>query len=124
MAREKKTERPTPRQDELTTFVNDLYKFINVDKSQVIRNTVRNVRGNKGALKEFVQSIMTCATVQNMEITDIELGTILFKLLLNRPITPTELGNMVEYLEGHTRSDMISKILCSQDWYDRLNELT
>ena len=109
--------------DELTDFITEVYKFININKATVIKNTVRKVRGNKVALRAFVQNALLTDTVLNMEMTDIELGTLLFRLLLNREITVLELTNMVEYLGGHTRADMINHILSSRDWLDRLNTL-
>ena len=119
MTREKK-ERPM---DELVAFVSNIYKFLNIDKASVIKNTVRTVRGDKVALRDFVQNSLTTAYVLDMEVSDIELGILLFPLLLGRNIMPAELGNMVEYLGTHTRADMIKHILASSDWRDRLDRL-
>lgn len=109
--------------DELTTFVTAIYDLININRVTTIRNTIKNVKSDRFALKMFVQNVLTCNTMLELPMTDIELGTILFRLLLNREITQLELGNMIEYLEDHTRSDMVFKILASHEWAERVNLL-
>ena len=119
------TERVVERydRDPLATFITKVYGLLDIDKQSVITNTVRSVRGDKVALRGFVTNALTSATVQNKPMTDIELGTILFRLLLDREINPSELNNLVEFLGTHTRTDMVYQMLASVEWHDKMNRL-
>ena len=120
MARKINSEKPL---DELSAFVYSVYGLLDIDRATTIKTTIKNVRGNKIALKAFVQNALTCATMLDKSITDIELGTILFRVLLEREITGSELSNMIEYLDNHTRTDMINKLLASAEWAERVNRI-
>ena len=130
MARQKRSteeyvaEKPTRVGDPLTVFVSSVYSLLGIDRQSSIKDTVRSVRGNKIALKSFVYNALTSSTMQEKQITDIELGTMLFRLLLDREINAVELTNLLDYLGTHTRVDMVNKLLSSIEWQEKVDKLT
>ena len=109
--------------DPLAVFIGKVYELLNINKQSAIRSTIRSVRGDKIALKAFVTNALTSSTMQEKQMTDIELGTILFRLLIDREINSTELTNLIEYLDDHTRTDMVYKMLASVEWQEKVDRL-